>query len=213
MSEESRKFIDKIQFEEITIRKAKQDLEEGNAFAHFFNEASEGFFTSILGVKTDEILARAFIEPNNEYSFENVWMLEYKNKVVGMVSGYTLFDKKRFRKNILSEFWDGARLRIMMFSLIGRVLSSFLGPRETDDYYLQAIAVSKLVRGKGIGQKMLKHIEEIAIQKESKTLSLDVSSKNEKAIRSYQKFGMEVHSIWPDFLKMPSVFTRMVKEL
>ena len=59
----------------------------------------------------------------------------------------------------------------------------------------------------------MKQSGEIAIKKGSKTLSLDVSSKNENAISSYKKFGMEISSFWPDFLKLPPVFTRMVKEL
>jgi ribosomal protein S18 acetylase RimI-like enzyme len=69
------------------------------------------------------------------------------------------------------------------------------------------------MHGKGLGQRLLKHSCEIARKKGSKTLSLDVSSKNENAINSYKKFGMEISSFWPDFLKLPPVFTRMVKEL
>jgi len=101
----------------------------------------------------------------------------------------------------------------MMFSLAGRILSHFLGPRGKEDYYLQAIAVSSQMRRKGLGQRLMKHSGEIAINKGSKTLSLDVSSKNEKAINSYKKFGMETFSFWPNILILPPVFTRMVKEL
>jgi len=35
----------------------------------------------------------------------------------------------------------------------------------------------------------------------------------ENAIKSYEKFGMEIVSFWPNFLRIPPVFTRMVKEL
>ena len=56
-------------------------------------------------------------------------------------------------------------------------------------------------------------LRRLAIKKGFKTLSLDVSSKNENAINSYKKFGMEIFSFWPNFLKLPPVFTRMVKEL
>jgi hypothetical protein len=43
----------------------------------------------MLGIKTYEILADAFVKSNNEYSFENVMMIEYKSKMVGMLSAYT----------------------------------------------------------------------------------------------------------------------------
>ncbi|KJF44312.1 GNAT family N-acetyltransferase [Draconibacterium sediminis] len=213
MAKESEIFSDKIQDDAIIIREAKPDIEDGLVFAQFFDEASEGFFKSILGIKTYEIIADAFVKSNNEYSFENAIMIEYKGKIVGMVSGYTYSEKQGFKKNILSEFPKGAKLRIMMFLVIGKVLSRFLGPRGKEDYYLQSIAVSIQMRGKGLGQRLMKHIGEIAIDKGSKTLSLDVSSKNENAINSYKKFGMEIFSYWPNFLKLPPVFTRMVKEL
>ena len=198
---------------EIIIREEKPDLEEGLVFAQFFDEASEGFFKKMLGTQIYEIIADAFVKSNNEYSFENAMMIEYNRKIVGMVSGYTYEEKEGFKKNILSHYTGGASLRIMMFSAVGRVLSRFLGPRGKEDYYLQSIAVSSQMRGKGLGQSLMKHCSKIAIKKGSKTLSLDVSSKNENAIKSYKKFGMEIVSCWPNFLKLPPVFTRMVKEL
>ena len=213
MSEESELSLGRIQSDAIIIREAKSDLEEGLVFAQLFDAASEGFFRSMLGIKTYEIIADAFVKSNNEYSFENVMMIEYKSNIVGMVSGYTYAEKQGFKKNILSQFQRGAKLRIMMFSVTGRVLSRFLGPRGNEDYYLQSIAVSSQMRGKGLGQRLLIHSGEIAIKKGSKTLSLDVSSKNKNAINSYNKFGMEIHSFWPNLLKLPPVFTRMVKEL
>ena len=179
MSEESKITIGNIQDDTIMIREAKQDLEEGLVFAQFFDDASEGFFKSMLGIKTYEIIADAFVKSNNEYSFENAIMIEYKSKIVGMVSGYTYAEKQGFKKNILSEFPNGSKLRIIMFSIVGMVLKRFLGPRGKEDYYLQSIALSHQMRGKGLGQMLMKHSGEIAINKGSKTLSLDVSSKKE----------------------------------
>lgn len=213
MVEESEISSGKILDDAIIIREAKPDLEEGLVFAQFFDEASEGFFKKMLGTKIYEIIADAFVKSNNEYSFENAMMIEYNSKIVGMVSGYTYAEKEGFKKKILSQFPGGAKLRIMMFSVVGKVLSRFLGPHGKEDYYLQSIAVSSQMRGKGLGQRLMKHSSKIAIKKGSKTLSLDVSSKNENAIKSYNKFGMEIVSFWPNFLKLPPVFTRMVKEL
>ena len=197
----------------ILIRKAKPDLDEGIAFAHYFNEAAEGFFKSTLGERAFEIIADAYLKPNNEYSYQNAVVLEYKGNIVGMASGYTNVEKAGFKRNILSEFKAGARWRIGMFTLISKLLSSALGPHSNDEYYLQAIAISSEVRGKGLGQRLLNYSQGIAIEKGAKLLSLDVSSKNEKAIISYNKFGMSVASNWPNFLGIPPVFTRMVKEL
>jgi ribosomal protein S18 acetylase RimI-like enzyme len=213
MSEESERNDSNNQDDNIRIRAAIPDFEEGLLYAQLCNEASEGFFKSILGTKTYEILADAFVKSNNEYSFENTLMIECNGKIAGMVSGYTYEEKQRFRKNILSEFPGGAKLRIMVFSVVGKLLSHFLEPRGQEDYYLQSIAVSSQMRGKGLGQRLLKHSSQIAISKGSKTLSLDVSSKNKNAIKSYKRFGMGTSSVWPNFLKLPPVFTRMSKAL
>lgn len=213
MSEVSEKSIGNIQDDQIIIREAKPDLKEGLIFAKLFDQASEGFFKSMLGPLTFEMIADAFVKPNNEYSFENATMIEYEGKIVGMVSGYSYSEKEGFKKNILSKFPKGGKLRILMFSITGRLLSRFLGPQGKEDYYLQAIAVNSQIRGKGLGQRLLNYSEEIAAKKGSKTLSLDVSSKNERAIHSYKKFGMKTFSSWPNFLKLSPVFTRMVKEL
>jgi ribosomal protein S18 acetylase RimI-like enzyme len=213
MSGESEISSDNIQDDTIVIREAKPDLEEGLIFAQLFDAASEGFFKSMLGIKTYEIIANAFVKSNNEYSYEHVMMIEYQSEIVGMVSGYTYAEKERFKQNILSQFPGGEKLRILMFSVVGNILSRFLGPRKKEDYYLQSIAVSSQIRRKGLGQRLMKHSEEIAIKKGSKTLSLDFSSKNQNAINGYKKFGMEISTSWPNLLKLPPVFTRMVKEL
>ena len=197
----------------VRIRNGNPEFEEGLLFAEYLNEASEGFFRSILGQETYEIIAEAYVKSNNNYSHENVFIVEYKNEVVGMVSGYTKSEKECFKRNILSQSSQGSKFKILMFSIIGLILSRFLGPRRKDDFYIQAIAINRQLRGKGLGQKLLAHIAEKAMEKRSGTLSLDVSSKNTKAIKSYHKFGMKVSSKWPNFLNIPPIFTRMEKRL
>ena len=213
MADKAETLAENNQDNEFVIREAKPDLEEGLVFAELFDEASEGFFSSVLGSRMNEILAEAYIKLNNEYSFENASVIEYEGTVVGMVSGYTHSEKKEFTRNILGQFSSGARLNIISFTLIGRILSRFLGPRGQGDYYLQAIALKSEMRGKGLGQKLLLHSVETANKKGARTLSLDVSSKNTRAIKSYRRFGMRESSSWPNLPMFPSVFTRMTKDL
>ncbi len=202
-----------INHELIKFRPAKPDLKEGLLFAKLFDEASEGFFSSILGEKTYEIIADAFVKPNNDYSFENVMIIEYKDKIAGILSGYTLAEKEGFTKNVLFEYPEGPKFKIRIFTVIGKFLSRFLGPHGKEDFYIQAITVIKEMRGKGLGQMLMQKSLEIANAKGAKTISLDVSSKNKNAIKSYTKFGMKTFAFWPNFLKLPPVFTRMTKEV
>lgn len=203
----------KISDKSIKIRPAIPNFNEGLVFAKLMNEASEGFFKSVLGNSTDEIIAEAFVKSNNEYSFENVLFIEYNSHIAGMISGYSLLEKKNFTKNIISEFSKGEKLRTRFFSVIAKILAHFLGPKKNNDLYIQGIAIICEMRGKGFGQKLLNHYEKYAVEKGFEIISLDVSSKNTKAIRSYKNFGMKIYSNWPNLLKIPPVFTRMVKEI
>ena len=196
---------------EYNIRKAKPDFKEGLIFAQYFDDASEGFFKKILGAKVHEIIAKAFVETNNSYSHENAWMLEYEGRIVGMASGYTTAEKAGFNQRILFQVADDARLRSGALAATGRFLSLFLGPKGKADYYLQALAISPEMRGKGMGQKMLEHSETIAREKGCKTLSLDVMGGNKRAIKSYVRFGMTSTSSFPNLPKITPVFSRMEK--
>lgn len=202
-----------MQNDHVNIREATPNIEEGLLYARYLNEASEGFFASILGEETFEIISEAYLVSNNEYSFENAYFIEYNNRIIGMVSGYTKSVKAGFKRNILSKSAKGSKSKTRIFSAIGRILSMFLGPRKEGEFYIQGIALSKEMRGKGLGQKLLEYISEKSINLGYNTLSLDVSSKNINAINSYKKFGMKVSSQWPNFLRLPSVFTRMEKQL
>jgi len=193
--------------DEIVIRAAKPQFKEGLVYAELFNETSEGFFKSMLGKEAYRIIADAYVNPNNEYSYENVAFAEYQNEICGMVAGYTTSEKKRFHKKI-----DRNR-RTLLFTVVSNFLSRFLGPKGTDEYYLQAIIVDEKMRGKGVGEILMKYIEEKAVEKGAKTLSLDVSGKNDKARTLYKRKGMIIDSLWPKMPLLPHIFVRMIKKL
>jgi ribosomal protein S18 acetylase RimI-like enzyme len=193
--------------DEIIIRAAKPQFEEGLIYARLFDETAEGFFKSMLGVDAYRIIADAYVKSNNEYSFENIAFAEYRNIIVGMVSGYTTSEKQSFRKKILKN------KSTLSFSVVSRFLSRFLGPKVKGDYYLQAIIVDEKMRGKGVGESLINCIEDKAIEKAAIILSLDVSNKNDKAMALYKRQGMTVDSHWPNLPLIPHIFTRFTKNL
>jgi ribosomal protein S18 acetylase RimI-like enzyme len=81
------------------------------------------------------------------------------------------------------------------------------------DFYLQAIAVDKELRGEGVGSTLIDSIEDRARATGSTRLSLDVSAKNEGARRLYERRGMTVESGWPKLIFIPRLFVRMAKLL
>lgn len=73
-------------------------------------------------------------------------------------------------------------------------------PRDKDTLCLQMIAVNSNARGKGIGQKMLIHLEEFARNNGYTEIVLDVIDNNSRAKKLYEREG---------FLVSRHVYTRL----
>jgi len=198
---------------EIVIRKAKPDLAEGKVFAELLDRTAEGFISKMLGEDACEIIAEAFVKPNNEYSYENVFFAEQGEGICGMVSGYSYEMKKEFPDRILAESEIGKKGNIRRFHLISSLLMKAMGVKTPAEHYLQAIIVETDYRGMGLGKKLMNWFEKESLENGAQLISLDVSSKNQKAISLYKHQGMVIDSTWPHLPLLPSVFTRMIKTL
>ena len=98
----------------------------------------------------------------------------------------------------------------MVFAPLMRIIDSM----ADRDFYLQAIAVDKQLRGDGLGALLMDSLEQQARESGAKRLSLDVSAGNEGGIRFYERRGMTIESQWPKRLKIPALkFYRMIEEL
>ena len=97
----------------------------------------------------------------------------------------------------------------IVFAPLWRILETI--PKE--DFYIQSIAVEPDLRGAGIGSLLMNDIDKRAVDSGSARLSLDVSAKNEGAIRLYKKRGMAEVSVWPRSRLLPTVLVRMSKGL
>ena len=98
----------------------------------------------------------------------------------------------------------------MLFAPLMRVTDAI----ADGDFYLQAIAVDRELRGDGVGSVLMDFFEERARASGSTRLALDVSARNEGACRFYARRGMTVESQWPKRLAIPGLkFYRMTKAL
>jgi ribosomal protein S18 acetylase RimI-like enzyme len=198
----------------VELRSAKPAQDEGLVFARYLDEAAEGFFRFMLGRGAGHIIARAFILPDHDLSYQNVTFAERDNAVVAMVSGYTAEQHRRSSLQPLKEAAGRFNLRmriiLMLFAPLMRIIDSI-----TDgDFYLQAIAIDEPLRGDGLGNLLMDSLEQRARESGARRLSLDVSAGNQGAIRFYDHRGMTIESQWPERLKIPALkFYRMTKEL
>jgi len=77
------------------LRAASPTVEEGRVFARYLDTAAEGFFRFMLGRRSMDIIAAAFLKPDHDLSFQNATFAERDKVIVGMVSGYTAAQHRR----------------------------------------------------------------------------------------------------------------------
>jgi ribosomal protein S18 acetylase RimI-like enzyme len=197
----------------IVLRSARPLVEEGLFYARYLDQAAEGFFRFMLGRRAAEIVAAAFVQPDNDYSHQNVTFAERNRVVVGMVSSFTALQRRRFTDHPLKRAAGSRHLRMQIVTALCAPLLRILETIAEGDFYIQAIAVDKELRGGGVGSILMDDVEKRAVASGSARLTLDVSAKNKAARRLYERRGMTVESAWPKPWFLPTLFVRMTKPL
>ncbi len=198
----------------IVLRAANPRFDEGLAFARYLDEAAEGFFRVMLGRHSGHIIATAFSQPDHDLSYQHVTFAERDNVIVGMFLGYTAEQHRRSSREPLNRAAGGRNLRVRIVDMLFAPMMRIVDSVPDGDFYLQAIAVDKELRGDGVGSVLMDSFEERARASGSTQLSLDVSANNGQARRFYERRGMTVESRWPKRLAVPGLkFYRMTKGL
>ena len=198
----------------LRLRAAEPTLDEGLAFARYLDVAAEGFFRFMIGRRAEHIIATAFLQPDHDLSHQHVTFAEHEGAIVGMVTGYTAEQHRNSSRRPLEDAAGRHKLRmgvvLFLFASAMRVIDSM----GDEDFYVQAIAVSKELHGAGVGSVLMDFLEEQARASGSTRLALDVSAKNAVARRFYSNRGMKIESRWPRRLPIPALrLYRMAKIL
>ena len=178
----------------INLRVANPTLEEGLAFAHYVDEAAEGFFRFMLGPRAEHIIANAFTQPDHDLSYQYVSFAEHDNAIVGMFLGYTVEQHRRSSRQSLKLAAGKRNIRMRVVTILFAPLMRITDSIADGDFYLQFVAVDKALRGGGVGSVLMDSFEERARESGSTAISLDVSASNEEAIRFYKRRGMAIES-------------------
>ena len=198
----------------IILRAAKPTFDEGLVFARYLDEVAEGFFRVMLGRNVADILATAYMQPDHDYSYQNVVFAERDKVIVGMASGYAAKQRNHFSDQPLKQAAGNRALRMKAVKMLCAPLLRILETIADGDFYLLSIAVDRELRGEGVGSALMDSVEDRARASGSARLSLDVSAKNEGARRLYEDRGMTVESQFPKRLFIPGLrFYRMTKSL
>jgi len=197
----------------ILLRPARAELEEGLHFAHYLDQAAEGFFRILLGRESESIIATAFLESGHALSYENVIFVETNTKIVGMCSSFTEQQHKAFSDEPLQRAAKRNAIRLKLMDFLFAPLRRVLEKIPEGDFYILAIAIDPELRGAGIGSFIINDIENRAKDNGASSISLDVSANNHGARKLYEKLGMVESSTWPNSRILPTVLIRMSKTL
>ena len=180
-------------------------------YARYLDQAAEGFFRFMLGRRVADIVAAAYIQPDNDYSYQNVILAEHDKVIVGMASSFTARQRRSFSDQPLKRAAGSPHVRMSVVTTLCAPLLRILETLDEGDLYLQAIAVDRELRGAGVGSTLIDSVEERAAASGSARLTLDVSARNKGARRLYERRGMTVESAWPSLWFVPPLLVRMTK--
>ncbi|MBO0586635.1 GNAT family N-acetyltransferase [Sporosarcina sp. E16_8] len=135
--------------------------------------------------KVEQELCVLFKRKDNRHSHLYTYIAELDGKVAGIMVLYAGSDAPKLDQN-LSEW----------LSKKGATNSEVDAESLADELYIDTVCIDPAFRGKGIGTKLFEYAEEVARQKNSAKLSLNVETEKEPAIRLYKRIGYEIVSPW-----------------
>ena len=130
--------------------------------------------------KAKEFMLHFVKKDNNQYSYQNCWVVEDNMKVVAAVNLY-----------------NGALLSELREPIIEYLRSKFnkdFNPEDetqAGEYYIDSLGVNPNQQSKGIGTKLLQFVIDEYVNKHSQILGLLVDEINPNAKRLYLKLGFK----------------------
>ena len=166
----------------MTIRKATSN--DAESIATLFMLVLENMVYKFIGGtdyhKAKEFLVYFLQKEHNQYSFQNCYVAEIEDEIIGVVNLY-----------------DGAKLQELRKPILDHIAQNFATDLHIEDetqageYYIDTLAVCSSEQGKGIGSKLLNHLIEVYVFQQQQTLGLLVDQHNPMAKKLYLKIGFE----------------------
>ncbi|WP_374172592.1 N-acetyltransferase family protein [Flavobacterium tructae] len=139
-------------------------------------------FTGEKDPKTAYYFLLHFVETeNNQYSYQNCYVAEEGNEIIGAVAVY-----------------DGVQLHSLRKPIVDYVRLNFNADFNPEDetqsgeFYIDSVGVSPNHQGKGIGSKLLQFLIDEYVTQNQRTLGLLVEDANPNAKKLYLKLGFKV---------------------
>ncbi|WP_375324066.1 GNAT family N-acetyltransferase [Flagellimonas sp. GZD32] len=162
------------------IRKA--NVNDSKAIAEILMLVMDTIIFEFIGDDSME-KAKSFLESwvskkANQYSYQNCWVADSGEAIVGVVNVYDGTDYQRLRVPIMAEISTRFHTNITLEN-----------ETENGEIYIDSIGVSPEFQGKGIGSKLLNYLIGAYAHKHRTTIGLLVDVDNFGAHRLYQRLG------------------------
>ncbi|MGC8873130.1 MAG: GNAT family N-acetyltransferase [Chloroflexia bacterium] len=137
--------------------------------------------------RAETIVSRTLALESEGRVLRGLFVAEENGQVVGTIA-------LRRREDPEAPFWPATAVLFEELGLLGGLRALFYlslldQPCRSSEAYVSDVAVAPGARGRGIGTCMLQKAEEIARSWGKRALVLDVSARNEGAIRLYRRLG------------------------
>ncbi|WP_437921696.1 N-acetyltransferase family protein [Sphingobacterium sp. LRF_L2] len=139
---------------------------------HFIGERNQ--------IKALEFLRYHIALPNNQYSYEHIFVVEESGEIIGQLCLYPGHKLPLLQEPVLSY-------------LETKLQRSLSLPAETQagEIYIDSIAISNKAQGRGIGKMLLLYVIDIFVKKDKQILGLLVDKENQKATSLYISLGFK----------------------
>ena len=166
----------------IFVRKAT--LHDSEIIATYLSLPMKDILYNFIGEedpeKAREFMLHFVARENNQYSYQNCWVVEDNMKVVAAINLYN--------GALLSE------LRQPVIEYLRSKLNNdfnFEDETQAGEYYIDSLSVNPNQQSKGIGTKLLRFVIDEYVNKRSQTLGLLVDEINPNAKNLYLKLGFK----------------------
>ncbi|MGM8361215.1 GNAT family N-acetyltransferase [Flavobacterium sp. ARAG 55.4] len=157
--------------------------EDSKSIAPYLLLAMESIIYTFIGeknpAKATEFLLYFIEKENNQYSYQNCWVVEDQNQIIAAVNIYDGEKLKELRKPVTDYINKqyGQNLNIE-------------DETESGEYYIDTLGVNPQYQGKGIGSELLRFLIK-EYSKYNLPLGLLVDTENPLAKKLYFKLGFE----------------------
>lgn len=189
----------------VTLRAARE--EDYQAATQLLLQSGERLLTEIFGngdvAQTCRYLAFAWQQGPGQYGFQNHWVAESGDTLVGLLTCWDDQLPADFDRATLSSITDffglDQSIDVVMRS---QRFSAALHPPMATELGIGHLAVAEAARRQGVGRALMNWAEQQARQRGKFAVVLDVASDNQAAIAFYRALGFARHQGNEPFMQM-----------